>query len=104
MLIGYMRVSKADASQDHTLQLDAMKAQGIDPSDIYKDTITGSRDERPGMDACLKALRSGDVLVVSNLDRFGRLTRHLTNTVEDLAACGVGFKVLIRIPRKIQAR
>ena len=94
MLIGYVRVSKADGSQDHALQLDAMKAQGIEPANIYEDTLTGSRDDRPGMDACLKALRSGDVLLVWKLDRFGRSTRHLINTVEDLAARGVGFKVL----------
>lgn len=54
----------------------------------------GSRDDRPGLDACLKALREGDVLIVWKLDRLGRSLRHLVNTVEDLAARGVGFKVL----------
>ena len=94
MQIGYVRVSKADGSQDHALQLDAMKAAGVTKKHIYEDRITGSRDERPGLDACLKALREGDVLVVWKLDRLGRSLRHLVNTVEDLAARGVGFKVL----------
>lgn len=94
MNIGYVRVSKADGSQDHALQLDALKAAGVSKKHIYEDKITGSLDERPGLDACLKALRKGDVIVVWKLDRLGRSMRHLINTVEDLAERGVGFKVL----------
>ena len=94
MHIGYVRVSKADGSQDHALQRDAMKEAGVKDNNIYEDKITGSVDDRPGLDACLKALRKGDVLVVWKLDRLGRSLRHLVNTVEDLATRGVGFKVL----------
>ena len=94
MLIGYVRVSKADGTQDHALQLDAMKAAGVTKKRIYEDRITGSRDDRPGLDACLKALRKGDTLVVWKLDRLGRSLGHLVNTIEDLAERGVGFKVL----------
>ena len=51
-------------------------------------------DARPGLDATLKALRTGDTLVVWKLDRLGRDLRHLVNTVHDLTKRGVGFKVL----------
>lgn len=44
--------------------------------------------------ACLKALRSGDTLVVWKLDLLGRDLRHLINIVHDLAGRGVGLKVL----------
>jgi len=94
MQIGYVRVSKADGTQDHTLQLDAMKAAGVTSKHIYEDRITGSRDDRPGLDACIKALRKGDVLVVWKLDRLGRSLQHLINTVLDLDKKGVGFQVL----------
>lgn len=94
MQIGYVRVSKADGSQDHALQLDAMQAAGVGKKHIYEDRITGSRDDRPGLDACLKALRKGDVLVVWKLDRLGRSMQHLVNTIEELGQRGVGFKVL----------
>ncbi|MEL7484503.1 MAG: recombinase family protein, partial [Planctomycetota bacterium] len=67
MLIGYMRVSKADGSQDHALQRDALVEAGVKAKDIYEDKITGSRDDRPGLEACLKSLRDGDVLVVWKL-------------------------------------
>jgi DNA invertase Pin-like site-specific DNA recombinase len=49
---------------------------------------------RPGLTACLKALREGDTLIVWKLDRLGRDLRHLVNTVHDLTARGIGFKVL----------
>ena len=55
---------------------------------------SGSLDARPGLTACLKALRKGDTLLVWKLDRLGRNLRHLINTVHDLTARGVGFKVL----------
>ena len=39
-------------------------------------------------------MREGDTLVVWKLDRLGRDLRHLVNTVHDLTARGIGFKVL----------
>ena len=52
------------------------------------------RDDRPGLDNCLRALRKDDVLVVWKLDRLGRNLAHLVNTVQDLTARGVGLQVL----------
>src|ERR1035438_3467373 len=94
MLVGYMRVSKADGSQVMDLQRDALLAAGIAPQHLYEDAASSKRDDRPGLIACLKALREGDTLVVWKLDRLGRDLRHLVNTVHDLAARGIGFRVL----------
>ena len=94
MLVGYMRVSKADGSQVIDLQRDALIATGIDTRHLYEDAASGKRDDRPGLAACLKALRDGDPLVVWKLDRLGRDLRHLVNTVHDLTTRGIGFKVL----------
>ena len=94
MLIGYMRVSKADGSQSTDLQRDALISAGVRPDHLYEDQASGRRDERPGLMACLKALRDGDTLLVWKLDRLGRNLRHLVNTVHDLTARGVGLKVL----------
>lgn len=94
MLIGYMRVSKADGSQSTDLQRDALISAGVSPAHLYEDQASGRRDERPGLTACLKALRDGDTLLVWKLDRLGRNLRHLVNTVHDLTARSVGLKVL----------
>lgn len=94
MLIGYMRVSKADGSQATHLQRDALIEAGIDPSQIYEDQASGKREDRPGLMNCLKALRPEDTLVVWKLDRLGRDLRHLINTVHDLTGRGIGLKVL----------
>lgn len=94
MHIGYMRVSKADGSQVVDLQRDALLAAGVKPEHLYEDLASGRRDDRPGLTACLKALREGDTLLVWKLDRLGRDLRHLVNTVHDLTTRGIGFKVL----------
>jgi len=94
MLLGYARVSKKDGSQVLDLQLDALKKAGVESKHIYQDCASGKREDRPSLTVCLKALRKGDTLVVWKLDRLGRDLRHLVNTVHDLSASGVGFKVL----------
>jgi len=94
VLVGYMRVSKADGSQSTDLQRDALLAAGADPDALYEDKASGKKDDRPQLAACLKALRAGDILMVWKLDRLGRDLRHLVNIVHDLTERGVGLKVL----------
>jgi DNA invertase Pin-like site-specific DNA recombinase len=94
MLVGYMRVSKADGSQTTHLQRDALASAGVGSVRIYEDMTSGKRDDRRGLTACLKALRRGDTLLVWKLDRLGRNLRHLVNTVHELTIRGIGFKVL----------
>ncbi len=92
MLIGYARVSKADGSQSLDLQQDALRAEGVEATNLYHDLASGVRDDRSGLDNCLRALRRGDVLVVWKLDRLGRNLAHLVNTV--LSTSGVGLRGL----------
>ena len=94
MLIGYARVSKADGAQALDLQIDALKKAGVKANHLYQDRASGKLDDRPGLVACLKALRKGDLLILWKLDRLGRDLRHLVNTIQDLLDKGVGFKVL----------
>ena len=94
MLIGYARVSKSDGHQVLDLQIDALTNSGVKEENIYSDKISGSIDDRIGLENCLKALREEDILVVYKLDRLGRNLKHLIQTVEDLTKRKIGFKVL----------
>ena len=94
MLIGYARVSKADGSQSIDLQTDALRAAGVEADNIYDDRASGSRNDRPGLTACLKSLRDGDVLIVWKLDRLGRSLRDLIHMLDELKHRGVKFRSL----------
>src|SRR5260370_20266354 len=89
-LIGYARVSTQD--QNLSLQKDALTKAGCEK--IFTDTISGSTQERKGLDEALNFLRSGDTLVVWKLDRLGRTMKHLIDTLTRLKDKGIGFKSL----------
>lgn len=46
VLVGYMRVSKADGSQATDLQRDALLAAGVDAGLLYEDMASGTKDNR----------------------------------------------------------
>jgi DNA invertase Pin-like site-specific DNA recombinase len=90
MLIGYARVSTLD--QTLALQRDALTAAGC--RRVFTDTLSGTKDHRPGLEEALSHLQSGDTLVVWRLDRLGRSLKHLIDTVATLAQRGIGFQSL----------
>ena len=94
MLIGYARVSKSDGSQVLDLQIDALIKAGVKDGNIYSDKASGVKEDRLGLENCLKALREDDILVVWKLDRLGRNLKHLISIVDDLTQRKIGFKVL----------
>ena len=69
MQIGYARVSTQ--GQKLQAQLKALKAAGCERT--YREKASGAERERPR----LKALKAGDVLIVTRLDRLARSTRDL---------------------------
>jgi DNA invertase Pin-like site-specific DNA recombinase len=91
-LIGYARVSTAD--QDLQLQIEALQRAGCHDARIFRDIASGARTARPGLEACVQALASGDILVVWRLDRLGRSMVHLVTVIEALLRRQVGFRSL----------
>ncbi len=86
--IGYARVSTEDQNLD--LQRDALHLAGV--QSIYEEMASGKSAERPELEHCLKALRTGDVLVVWRLDRLGRSLPDLVRIVSELENKGIGFE------------
>jgi DNA invertase Pin-like site-specific DNA recombinase len=55
---------------------------------------SGIQRKRVYLERCLKALNTGDVLIVWKLDRLGRSLRDLITLLDDLKARGVAFRSL----------
>jgi DNA invertase Pin-like site-specific DNA recombinase len=83
--IGYVRVSTI--SQTFDQQQDALEAAGV--IKVFSDTMSGARDDRPGLADLLAYVREGDTVVVWKLDRLGRNLQHILKTVEELTDRGV---------------
>lgn len=91
MLIGYARVSST--GQDLTVQEEALRAAGCEQ--IYSEKKSGRHAaDREALHDAMKAARTGDIIVVSRLDRFARSTQDLHNLLATLEMKGVGFRCL----------
>lgn len=86
---GYARVSTDH--QDTALQLDALVSRGVDEGDVFTDTMSGARDDRPGLEDAIQALQPGDKLVVWRIDRLSRSLRHLLDVAERIHAQGAAL-------------
>jgi DNA invertase Pin-like site-specific DNA recombinase len=91
-LVGYARISTVEGAQLLDRQRDALAQAGC--ARIFEDRASGARADRPGLAACLDFLRAGDVLVVLDLDRLGRLAGELVALIDALAVRGVDFRAL----------
>jgi len=85
--LGYARVSTAD--QNPVSQLDELHRAGCHR--VFVDEASGGLADRPELAQLLSQLRAGDTIVVCRLDRLGRSTSHLIQTVTELGERGVGF-------------
>jgi DNA invertase Pin-like site-specific DNA recombinase len=83
--VGYVRVSTI--AQTLVQQKAALAAAGV--TKTFSDTMSGVRDDRPGLAALLDYVREGDTVVVWKLDRLGRNTLHILETVKALTDRGV---------------
>jgi DNA invertase Pin-like site-specific DNA recombinase len=68
-------------------QQQALEAAGV--TKTFSDTMSGARDDRPGLAELLAYVRGGDTVVVWKLDRLGRNMLHILQTVKALTDRGV---------------
>ena len=90
-VFAYCRVSTAEQTTDNQIQEIAASGFQIDSRRIIAETVSGSvaAMERKGFLTLLNKLESGDVLVVTKLDRLGRNAMDVRATVERLASVEV---------------
>jgi DNA invertase Pin-like site-specific DNA recombinase len=76
---GYARVSTDGQSLES--QLAALKTAGAEK--VFAEKVSGAKTDRAALARVLAALKSGDVLMVTRLDRLARSTRDLLNVLGD---------------------
>lgn len=89
-LLGYARVSSA--SQNLDAQLDQLKQAGCEK--IFTDKINGTKKDRPGWQEMMHYIRTGDMLVITELSRMSRSLSHLLDIVDELKGRKVELKSL----------
>jgi putative DNA-invertase from lambdoid prophage Rac len=87
----YLRVSTSDQTTDNQVREIEAAGFSIQPQRIVEETISGSvaAMERPQFARLVDRLESGDVLLVTKLDRLGRNAMDVRASVERLAKAGV---------------
>jgi DNA invertase Pin-like site-specific DNA recombinase len=88
MIVGYARVSTD--GQSLSAQEAALKANGAEK--IFAEKVSGAKANRQALSKAIAALREGDVLLVTRLDRLARSTRDLLNVLASVADKGAGFR------------
>ena len=90
-VFAYCRVSTADQTTSNQVQEIACAGFEVAAQRTIMETVSGSvaASERKGFRKLLDKLESGDVLVVTKLDRLGRNAMDVRVTVETLTGLGV---------------
>ena len=90
MIRGYARVSTDGQSLD--AQVKRLRAAGAE--EVWRETASGAKSDRVQLRRVLAQLGSGDVLLVTRLDRLARSTRDLLNILSAIAEKRAGFRSL----------
>lgn len=95
MIYGYARVSTATQGRDGNSledQVAALEQYGC--QEIVTEAFSGKTMNRPRLKILLEAVREGDTLVVTKLDRFARTAIEGVATVRELFERGVRVHIL----------
>src|SRR5271167_1941923 len=90
MIYGYARVSTD--GQSVAAQVAALRKQGA--GKVFREVASGAKTDRAQLRRLLGQLDSGDVLLVTRLDRLARSTRDLLNTLAAITERKAGFRSL----------
>jgi DNA invertase Pin-like site-specific DNA recombinase len=91
-LFGYARVSTSQQSLDGQLKI--LKEEGVKPSRIFSDKMTGSKLARSGLNLLRVKVEEGDIVLVTKLDRLGRDTADMIELIKEFDNDGVAVKFL----------
>ncbi|MCC3280479.1 recombinase family protein [Arthrobacter sp. zg-Y40] len=91
-VVGYARVSTSE--QDLTVQQNQLAALGVPKDLVYTDHgLSGTNRDRPGLRQALAAVRDGDTLVITKLDRLARSLPDARDINEELTKKNVKLSI-----------
>src|SRR5271155_5684065 len=90
MIYGYARVSTD--GQSEATQVRQLRAAGA--GKVFREVASGAKTDRPQLRRLLAEINSGDVVMVTRLDRLARSTRDLLNTLAAITGKKAGFRSL----------
>jgi DNA invertase Pin-like site-specific DNA recombinase len=90
MIYGYARASTDGESVERQVAALTIAGAGW----VFRELASGAKTDRAQLGRVLDQLNTGDVLMVTRLDRLARSTRDLLNTLATIADKGAGFRSL----------
>lgn len=94
-IYGYARVSTVGQAKDgNSLEAQESDLRAAGATEIFVDTFTGTKMERPEFDRMNSLLQKGDTLIITKLDRFARTVGQASELITDLIDRGITVNVL----------
>ena len=93
MLIGYARTSTAKQNGGLLAQLGMLEQAGVDRDNVFQEQVS-SVQERIQLEAAIRSLRKGDMLVVTKLDRLARSLENAIQLERKICERGATLRVL----------
>lgn len=95
MVYGYARVStKLQETDGNSLEAQEEQLRASGAVEIYRDTFTGTKAERPELERLKRKLVAGDKVIVTKLDRLARSTEDGLSLIKEWAEQGISIHVL----------
>ncbi len=95
MIYGYARVStKGQAKDCNSIEAQEKMLKENGAIEIFTDSFTGTKMDRPQLDLLLSKLQDGDTLIVTKLDRIARSLTHGSELINNLLNQGIRVNIL----------
>lgn len=82
MVYGYCRCSTNETKQDINRQVRELKALGVPKENIFKEYVSGSKEERNELNRLLTLIKKGDTIVATEVSRITRSTKQLCSLLD----------------------
>lgn len=94
-IYGYARVStRAQAKDGNSLESQIQQLKDNGATEIFADSFTGTKTNRPEFTKLINTLKTGDTLIVTKLDRFARSMTQGSELVNKLISKGIRVNIL----------